>query len=574
MTLDVTSATAGALTADHGIVPYALDGASLSLEQLVTVARQRQARLTIAESSRQAMDASVRARNAMLHRGEPMYGITTGFGDSVGRQISAAKTAQLQRNLVIYHLNGVGPSAASDVVRATMLIRANCLVRGPSAIRPEVIDLLIGMLNAGIEPLVPERGSLGASGDLVPLCYVANALLGDGEVRYRDRLWPVPAALTSAGLAPVVLEAKEGLALINGTSFTAAYTALGWWDATELAVASDVATALAVEVLHGNASHFDPFVHEHKPHPGQLSSAATVRGLLAGSALTRDYRTIVDTAEQLAGRDFVLQSAKIQDPYSLRCAPHVNGVLRDSLEWSRRWIETEINSSTDNPLLDAEREQLHHGGNFYAGHVGMASDALKVAVASVADLADRQLQLIVDEKFNRGLTANLIAPRRDGDRELGLHHGFKGMQIAASALTAEALQRTNPATAFSRSSEAHNQDKVSMGTIAARGLRDINELTGSVLAIHLLALCQALDLRGVEAAAPASRAVHALIRKYAPFVDRDRRMDDDIEAVTDLIFSGQLHEAAGVPLSPHSAGDLTPVSHDGACAGPLLRRIS
>jgi phenylalanine ammonia-lyase len=544
---NVSMRSAPGSTAAQPDAPFSLDGASLRIADLVAVARHWRTGLSIDERARTAMMASVRARNAMLERGEPMYGITTGFGDSVGRQISAAKTARLQHNLVTYHLNGVGPDAGSDVVRATMLIRANCLARGSSAIRPQVIDLLLGMLDAGVEPVIPERGSLGASGDLVPLCYVASALLGDGQVRYRDEVWPAERTLASAGLKPVTLEAKEGLALINGTSFTAAFTALGWWDAMEIAAVTDVATALSVEVLHGNASHFAPFVHEHKPHPGQLASAAMVRQLLAGSEMTTDYETIVAGAEQMAGRDFVVQNAKIQDPYSLRCAPHVNGVLRDSLAWARRWIEIEINSSTDNPLVDAEREQLHHGGNFYAGHVGMASDALKVAVASVCDLADRQLQLVIDEKFNRGLTPNLIAPA--GDDEAGLHHGFKGMQIAASALTAEALQRTNPATAFSRSSEAHNQDKVSMGTIAARGLRDINELTRSVLAIHLLALCQALDLRGVRRASPASQRVHALIREHAPFVARDRRMDGDIAAVCDLIASGELRKAAGVAPS-------------------------
>jgi histidine ammonia-lyase/phenylalanine ammonia-lyase len=339
---------------------------------------------------------------------------------------------------------------------------------------------------------------------------------------------------------------KEGLALINGTSFTSAFAVLGWWDAAEIAVASDIATGMALEALRGNTSAFDPFVHLSKPHRGQGVSAAVVRSVVAGSVLVTDYEKLVAASESLGDRDFVLQTHKVQDPYSLRCAPQVIGVLRDTLSWSRGWLETEINSSTDNPLVDAAGEVLHHGGNFYAGHVGAASDALKVATASVADLMDRQLQLVVDEKFNRGLTANLIARRTEGDGELGLHHGFKGMQIAASALTAEALHATNPATSFSRSSEAHNQDKVSMGTIAARGLRTVNELTRSVLAIHLIALAQAIDLRAVDQASPAVQKVHTLIRSRVPFLDQDRRMDDDVAAVAELIADGEVRRAAGI----------------------------
>ncbi|WP_063064998.1 HAL/PAL/TAL family ammonia-lyase [Nocardia violaceofusca] len=532
-----------------------LDGNGLQLTDVAAVARRdAPISVSIAPVAQAGMSESVLLKNELLETGIPIYGVTTGFGDSVNRQIAPSKAAALQRNLILYHLNGVGPIATPEVARATMLIRANCLTRGPSAIRPEVVATLLRHLDEDILPLIPERGSLGASGDLVPLCYVAAALIGEGEVRYRGETRPALDALREAGIAPVALGPKEGLALINGTSFTAAFAALALTDAAELAYAADVATAMTCEALLGNASHFHPFVHANKPHPGQGASATLIRELLDGSKLTTSYEEILVRRDTLDGRGFLLLDHRIQDKYSVRCAPHVNGVLRDSLEWTRRWVEIEINSSTDNPLFAWETGELHHGGNFYAGHVGQAMDSLKVAVASLADLLDRQLALVVDEKFNAGLTANLVAPLPESDRQSGLHHGFKGMQIAASAVTAEALGLSGPATVLSRSTESHNQDKVSMGTIAARDARTIIELTRQVTAIHLIALAQAIDIRGAAQAAPAVRRVHELIRAHVPFTDRDRRMDRDIERVARLIADGSVRAAAGVadPLfTPH-----------------------
>ncbi|MEV0675134.1 aromatic amino acid ammonia-lyase [Actinosynnema sp. NPDC050436] len=529
-----------------------LDGHRLSVADVVTTARARGRQdLRLADDAVLAMEDSLRLRHKLLEEGTPVYGVTTGFGDSADRHISAEKAARLQHNLVRYHLNGVGPVADGDVVRATMLIRANSLARGASAVRPEVVELLLRCVEHDIVPQVPELGSLGASGDLVPLSYVAAALLGEVEVRHRGELRPSAEALAAEGLTPLALEPKEGLALINGTSFTAAFAALAHSDAAELAFVADLCTALTCEALRGNASHFHPFVHDAKPHRGQRTSAALVRALLDGSRLTSSYEEIVDRSQSLGGRGFVRQAEKVQDKYSVRCAPHVNGVLRDTLDWVGPWLTTEINSSTDNPLFSSEDELVHHGGNFYAGHVGQAMDSLKVAVANVADLLDRQLALVVDEKFNRGLPANLAATPED-DREAGLEHGFKGMQIAASAVTAEILKTSAPASVFSRSTEAHNQDKVSMGTIAARDARTIVELTRKVCAIHLVALAQAVDLRGADLAGPAARRAHAAIREVSPFVGADRRLDHDIAAVEQLITSGRLRAAVAVeaPVQP------------------------
>ncbi|MFV0126946.1 aromatic amino acid lyase [Streptomyces sp. HMX112] len=534
----------------------ALDGASLSPHEVAWAARggAPAARAFITDEARKRMRGSLGLKWSLLEREVPVYGVTTGFGDSCVRQISPDKAAALQRNLVLYHLNGVGPAATSDVARATMLIRANALSRGPSAVRPEVVDTLLELLARDVLPLIPERGSLGASGDLVPLCYLAAALIGEGDVSHRGRVRPAPDALRDEGLAPLVLEPKEGIALINGTSFTAAYGVLAAWDARELAFVAELATAMTLEALRGNASAMHSFVHENKPHPGQVRSAATVRALLAGSRLATSFEDVLLRRERLDGRGYLRLGDPVQERYSVRCAPQVIGVTHDTLDWVERWLAVEINSSSDNPLFDPDEPGLHLGGNFYAGHVGQAMDSLKVAVAGLADLLDRQLALVVDEKFNNGLPPNLIVPREPDDPEAGLHHGFKGMQIAASAVTAEALKNTGPASVFSRSTEAHNQDKVSMGTIAARDARTVNGLVREAAAIHLLALAQAIELRGTERAAPAVRAVHALIRDHSAFVARDRRLDHDVAAVVGLIESGALRRAAGLPDTDFIAG--------------------
>jgi histidine ammonia-lyase/phenylalanine ammonia-lyase len=318
-----------------------------------------------------------------------------------------------------------------------------------------------------------------------------------------------------------------------------AFAALAVRDAGELALVSDVCTAMASEALLGNRGHFNAFIFENKPHPGQAESARLIRGLLAESGLALDSEEIL-VGDGLGGKDFLELERQVQDKYSVRCAPHVNGALRDTLEWVRRWVEVEINSSDDNPLFDAEGGRAQSGGNFYGGHMAQAMDSLKVALANLCDLMDRQLELVVDEKFNAGLTPNLVPFFDEDSPEAGLHHGFKGMQLCASAMTAEALKLSAPASVFSRSTEAHNQDKVSMGAIAARDARSIVELAQNVAAIHLIAVCQALDLRGVEKASPKTRAVHRLVRERVPFLDGDRRMDRDIKEAVGLIRSGDL----------------------------------
>ena len=491
------------------------------------------------------VDRSVVLRDELIASNIPIYGVTTGFGDSNTGHVAAAKSAALQQNLIQYHLVGSGPQAAPEVVRATMLIRANCLARGYSGIRREVIDLLLACLAHDILPLVPERGSVGASGDLVPLCYVADMLCGNGPVRYAGRSMPAAEALRECGLTPVTLGPKEGLALINGTSFMSAFAVLALHDAAEIAFAADVCTALTVEALLGNRGHFEPVVHQQKRHPGQLRSAESIRAMLAESTLARDHAEVLRANPGLGRSGFQRLVQPIQDRYSVRCAPHVIGVLYDTLEWADRWLDIEINSTNDNPLFDPDSQAVYSGGNFYGGHVGQAMDALKVAVASTGDLLDRQLALVVDEKFNNGLPTNLIAPVAADDPAAGLHHGFKGGQIASSALTAEALKHSAPATVFSRSTEAHNQDKVSMATIAARDARTVVELVQNVVAIHLAALCQAADLRGADRLGLGTRAAYELVREHVGRLDADRRLDDELASLAGAVRAGALREAVG-----------------------------
>src|SRR3954463_1226717 len=517
-----------------------LDGGSLTIADAVRLARHG-GRAALTTEAVRRVDAARALKHDLIAREIPIYGVTTGFGDSAHRQISPAKAAQLQRNMLRFLGAGTGPIASPEVTRATMLFRANCLAKGNSGVRRELIEALLTLLNHDILPLIPERGSCGARGDAVSLSSGGRALAGETEALYEGQIREAEDVLHELGLEPLALEAKEGLALTNGTSFMSAFSVLAVEDAKELAFVADLCTAMASQALMGNHGHFNAFLFEAKPHPGIIESAANVRRLIEGSALTHDAEDIVP----LDGAGFRELERSVQDKYSIRCAPHITGALRDTLEWVEKWVAIEINSSDDNPLFDSGAGRVQSGGNFYGSHITQAMDSLKVALANMADLFDRQLELIVDEKFNAGLTPNLIPYFDPTDPEAGLHHGFKGMQLSCSALTAEALKLCNPASIHSRSTEAHNQDKVSMGTIAARDARSIVEIAQHIAAIHLIALAQALDLRGIEQASPKAREAHGMIRARVAFLDRDRRMDRDIAAVVGLIRSGELSQVLG-----------------------------
>ncbi|MEU0156556.1 HAL/PAL/TAL family ammonia-lyase [Micromonospora fulviviridis] len=515
-----------------------IDGESLDVAGVCRVAAQPGTRVLFTPSAERRMMSSRHVLSDLLNAGTPVYGVTTGLGDSVVRRSSPTSGPALQQALVASYLNGTGPIASPELARAAMLVRLNCLARGDSAISSGVVDRLVLFLEHDVLPMIPERGSVGASGDLMHLCYLAAPLVGEAEVCYRGAVRPSREVLDELGLEPLRLEPKDTIALVNGTSFSTALAALVTGQVEDLVIAAEAATALATEALLGNRGHFAAFINERKPHPGQVTSARRIRSYLKGSGLALDHGVDGDRSGRADLDGFVRPAGVVQNRYSIRCAPHVIGVLRDTLSWVKPWVETEINSSNDNPLFDSEFGTVHTGGNFYAGHIAQAMDALKPALANVADLLDRQLALLVDEKFNNGLSANLVPDDLASGPDAALHHGFKGMQIVASGLTAEALKLCAPAGVHSRSTESHMEDKVSMSGIAARDARTVLELVTEVTAIQLIAACQAVELRCATASAPGTAAVRQAVRERVVPMRQGRRMDHDIQAVVDLIRSG------------------------------------
>jgi histidine ammonia-lyase len=399
-------------------------------------------------------------------------------------------------------------------------VRLVSLAKGHSGVREVLLERLCELLNARLLPCIPEEGSVGASGDLTPLSYLASLVSGEREATLAGRETTAREGLAELGLEPLQLAPKESLSIMNGTSVMTALACLAWERAERLAQLAAAVTALAVDATHGNRAHYDPRIFQLKPHPGQVRSAAWIRGYLA------------------AGDVEPPPAARIQDRYSLRCAPHIIGVLVEAVEATERTLEIELNAVDDNPLVDPDDGAILHGGNFYGGHVCFAMDGLKTAVANVADLLDRQLVLMCMPETSGGLAPNLVAAENDVSQ-----HGFKAMQITASALTAEALKLSMPASVFSRSTESHNQDKVSMGTIAARDCRRALDLTETVAVISLLAACQAQDLRG-GTTSPELRRLRDAVREVAPPVTEDRRQDRDVAAILERLRSGAL------PLGP------------------------
>jgi histidine ammonia-lyase len=493
----------------------------LTLEQICDLAQGRARPALNGEPAYRArLEASRASLERQLAAGRVVYGVTTGVGESCETAVPPELTEALSTNLFRFHGVGTGATLGDEETAAVVAARIASLACGQSGVRPLVIERLVALLDRRILPRIPAEGSVGASGDLTPLSYVAAVLAGEREVSYAGEVMPAARALERCGLEPLALRPKEALALMNGTSMMTGLACLAFRRAGQLARLSAALSAMASELTRGNPSHFDARLFAAKPHPGSAACAAWMR----------DDLEYGNGAAAVAG-------ARVQDRYSIRCAPHVIGVLLDALAMFRPTLETEVNSVNDNPIVDAERDEILHGGNFYGGHVAFAMDGLKSAVASVADLLDRQLALLCNPATSHGLPANLVA--LEGPAHV-THHGFKAMQITASALTAEALKLTMPATAFSRSTESHNQDKVSMGSIAARDCQRVLELTETVAVVHLLALCQAVDLRGPESCKRRSRALHAAVRALAARIDSDRRQDLDIAAVLAFYRRGEL----------------------------------
>ena len=446
----------------------------------------------------------------ILADGRPVYGINTGFGDSCDVVIPDHLALALSTHLFTYHGCGLGQYFTSKQVRAIIAVRITSLAKGYSGVRPILLQQLVAFLNNDISPMIPSEGSVGASGDLTPLSYLAAALCGEREVMFQQQRMDAQSALNLSRLKPLKLQPKEALALMNGTSVMTALACEAHKRAQYLMQLTARITSMASYALDGNANHFDDFLFSLKPHAGQKRIAKWIR-------------------EDLIIDDYV-NSGLIQDRYSIRCAPHIIGVLADALQWMKIDIEHELNSVNDNPIIDAEHERVFHGGHFYGGHIAFVMDSLKNQVANIADMLDRQLALLVDTRYNNGLPTNLSGCVGVNS---AINHGLKGLQISVSAWTAEALKLTMPASVFSRSTECHNQDKVSMGTIASRDCLRVLELTEQVAAAMLIAVHQGVLLR---LKCPQKATLHAnldtmmqSLSQHIAFIEEDRALQTDLE---------------------------------------------
>ena len=419
----------------------------LTIEHITALARgHASAKLNQAPNFKAKIDQGANFLKDLLQEDGVIYGVTTGYGDSVTVQVPLANVHELPLHLTRFHGCGLGQIFSAQQTRAILASRLASLAQGYSGVSWSLLQQLNLLLENDILPRIPEEGSVGASGDLTPLSYVAAALIGERDVIYQGAVRPTKEVYQELGITPITLQPKEGLAVMNGTAVMTALACLAYERADYLIQLCSRITSLCSIALQGNSAHFDELLFAVKPHPGQNQVAAWIR-------------------DDLNHHKHPRNSSRIQDRYSIRCAPHIIGALKDAMPWMRQVIETELNSANDNPIIDGAGQHVLHGGHFYGGHIAMVMDTMKTGVANLADLMDRQMALLMDCKFNNGLPNNLSAATSE---RKPLNHGFKAVQIGISAWTAEALKLTMPASVFSRSTECHNQDKVSMGTIAAR----------------------------------------------------------------------------------------------------------
>jgi len=506
-----------------------LDGEHLTIEDVVAAAYAAPTDLTLGLSST-AEEKVRRARAAVeqfVAEGRVIYGITTGFGAFKDKFIPADQVRQLQRNIVMSHAVGVGAPFETPVVRAMMLIRANTLAKGHSGIRPETLDLLLRMLERGVHPIVPIQGSLGASGDLAPLAHIALALIGLGEAEFGGIRMPAAEALAKAGLSPIELAAKEGLALTNGTALMAALGSLAVVEAENAALVADVAGALSLEALHGTLWAFDPRIHAARPHPRQVDAAACMRGLLAGSTFVRPP-----------------DHPDVQDAYTLRCIPQVHGACHDAIKYARWVVDIELNSATDNPLIFWEEDGTPiaiSGGNFHGEPLAIAFDYLGLGMTELGNMSERRLTRLTDGTSNRHTLPDFLT------REGGLNSGFMLIQYTAAALASENKALVHPASADTIPTSANWEDHVSNGPIAGRQARQIIRNVERIIAIELLAAAQGIDFR--REALPGAilgrgtQIAYDLVRQRVPFIGHDAVMYPYMNAVHALVVGGELNRA-------------------------------
>jgi histidine ammonia-lyase len=486
---------------------------------------------TLDAACRTQVAGSAAAVARILAAGAPVYGINTGFGKLASVRIDAADVETLQRNLVLSHAAGIGPPMPRPVARLMMALKLASFGHGASGVRLETLDLLAAMLTRDLIPVVPAQGSVGASGDLAPLAHMTAAMIGAGEIDTPEGRLPAADALAGAGLAPLTLGAKEGLALLNGTQFSTAYALAGLFEAETLFQAALVTGALATDAARGSDTPFDPRIHRLRGHRGQIESAAALRDLMAGSAIRAAH---------------LHDDPRVQDPYCLRCQPQVMGAVLDLLRQAAATLSIEANGVSDNPLIFAEDDTALSGGNFHAEPVAFAADMIALAICEIGSISERRIAMLVDPVLS-GLPA-FLTPNP------GLNSGFMSAQVAAAALVSENKGRAHPASVDSIPTSANQEDHVSMAAHGARRLLAMTENAGAVIGIELLAAAQGCDFQAPLASSPPLEAVRAILRAHVPRLVDDRYLHPDIAAATALVRAGALADA----VEPTRLPDVTP----------------
>lgn len=504
-----------------------VSGQDLRLQDVVAVARGG-AKVALSDTAKERIAAARQLVETMVEQENIVYGITTGFGMFSDTFIDKDASALLQKNLIFSHACGVGEYLPTEVVRAAMLLRTNSLAKGYSGARIGTVQLMLDMLNAGVTPLVPSQGSLGASGDLAPLSHMILVLLGEGEALYQGKQYSGAEAMRLAGLQPVQLSAKEGLALINGTQIMLALLVLAVVDAFELQQAALVTASLTAQALRGIQAAYDPRVSQVRPHAGQIAASAGMLRLLEGSKLTTAPGEL-----------------RVQDAYSLRCIPQVHGAIYNGWLHVGEVVSVEMNSTTDNPLVFAEQGDTISAGNFHGEPLALPADYLAISVSELANISERRIERLVNPQLS-GLPAFL-------SKHGGLNSGFMIAQYTAASLVSENKVLSHPASVDSIPSSANQEDHVSMGTIGARKLRQVIKNVRNVLAIEYLTACQALDLQGAAGLSPLTAPAYHLLRQTVPMLEADRIMYPDLRQAAELLQNGALLQAVlgtSEPLLP------------------------
>ena len=495
----------------------AIDGEHLTLEDLYRVVFEG-AEAEIPVPARERMNASRAVIERLVEAGTAVYGVNTGFGKMATTRISRDEIRQLQLNLVRSHACGVGPPLSEHATRAMLALRANAIAKGFSGVRPVVAETLVEMLNRRVHPAIPSQGSVGASGDLAPLAHLAQVAIGEGHAVFQGRAGKGGEAMRAAGIAPLVLEAKEGLALLNGTQAMLALAALALREAEIAVDTADVATALSLDALRGSPAAFDARIARLRPHAGHATTARNIERLNRGSEIRESHRSPE-------------KDPRVQDSYSLRCAPQVHGAVRDALAQVRATLAIELNSATDNPLVFAEAGEVISGGNFHGQPLAMAADQMAVALATLGGISERRVEQMTNPQTSQ-LPAFLV-------REAGLNSGFMILQVTAAALASEMKALAAPHSVDSIPTSANQEDYVSMGMGAARRLEPMLANLRNILAIELLAACQGIDLLAPLRPGPETRKAYDIVRSLSQRVDADRSLAPDIEAVAGAVADGQ-----------------------------------